>query len=57
MVQNPVRAGWMADATTWPFSSYPEYMGLRQGMLSQPEIVLSQFASSQTLGVSKTPGV
>ena len=42
---NPVTAGLVTHPADWPFSSYQDYVGLRQGTLPKPEIVLSQFAS------------
>jgi REP element-mobilizing transposase RayT len=43
---NPVLAGLGRRPEDWEFSSYREYVGLRQGALPTPEIVLSQFSSS-----------
>lgn len=42
---NPSIAGLVERAEDWEFSSYQEYVGLRDGTLPKPEIVLSQFAS------------
>ena len=42
---NPVRAGLAQKPQDWVYSSYPEFIGLRQGILPFPEIVLTQFAS------------
>jgi len=42
---NPVVAGLVERAEDWEFSSYREYIGLRDGTLPNPEIVLSQFSS------------
>ncbi len=42
---NPVVAGLVERAEDWEFSSYREYIGLRDGTLPNPEIVLSQFPS------------
>ena len=42
---NPVFAGLVQRAEDWEFSSYRDYLGLRQGNLVQPEVVLSQFPS------------
>ncbi|HKZ55476.1 MAG TPA: transposase [Anaerolineales bacterium] len=42
---NPVRAGLVDRPEDWPYSSYPEYLGLRQGLLPSPESVLDQFGS------------
>ena len=44
---NPMLAGYGAAPEEWEFSSYPEYIGLREGTLPQPEIVLSHFQSSE----------
>jgi putative transposase len=44
---NPVMAGLVERAEDWEFSSYREYIGLRDGTLPKPEIVLSQFPSRQ----------
>jgi REP element-mobilizing transposase RayT len=40
---NPVRLGLVSQAEDWPYTSYPEYLGLRRGTLPQPDIVMSQF--------------
>ena len=40
---NPVTAGLVERPEDWEFSSYHEYIGLRNGTLPEPEIVLSQF--------------
>jgi putative transposase len=42
---NPVRAGLTRRVEDWEFSSYPEFVGLRNGTLPQPGVVLSQFPS------------
>ena len=42
---NPVMDGLVERAEDWQFSSYQEYLGLRNGTLPRPEIVLSQFRS------------
>ena len=42
---NPVMASLVERAEDWKFSSYCEYVGLRDGTLPKPEIVLSQFPS------------
>lgn len=44
---NPVRHGFCDSPGDWEFSSYPEYTGLRKGMLPKPDIVLEQFESRQ----------
>ena len=40
---NPVMAGSVKQPEDWEFSSYRDYIGLRQGTLPTPGIVLSQF--------------
>jgi putative transposase len=42
---NPVEAGLVKSPAEWPYSSYRDYIGLRNGTLPKPEIVLAQFAS------------
>jgi hypothetical protein len=42
---NPVTAGLVAGPADWEFSSYQDYIGVRQGTLPKPDIVLSQFPS------------
>ena len=42
---NPVTAGLVRRAESWESSSYLDYIGLRKGTLSKPEIVLDQFPS------------
>ena len=42
---NPVLAGIVDNPASWKFSSYQDYIGLRDGTLSKPDIVLSQFPS------------
>jgi REP element-mobilizing transposase RayT len=42
---NPVLAGIVKHPQDWEFSSYREYVGLREGTLPVPDAVLSQFAS------------
>jgi REP element-mobilizing transposase RayT len=42
---NPVEAGLCARPEDWEFSSYRDYVGLRQGRLPRPDIVLGQFSS------------
>ena len=40
---NPVMDGLVRRAEDWEFSSYRDYIGLRNGTLATPEIVLAQF--------------
>lgn len=42
---NPVVDGLVNQAEDWEFSSYRDYVGIRGGTLSRPDIVLSQFPS------------
>ena len=42
---NPVAAGLVESLAEWRYSSYLDYVGLRQGSLPRPDIVLSQFPS------------
>jgi putative transposase len=44
---NPVTAALVQHPADWEFSSYRDYVGLRQGALPQPDVVLSYFASSK----------
>lgn len=44
---NPVFAGLVERPQDWEFSSYPEYVGMREGRLPRPKIVLSQFGSGK----------
>jgi REP element-mobilizing transposase RayT len=44
---NPVIAGLVGKAEDWEFSSYREYVGLRQGTLPKPGLVMSQFAGRE----------
>lgn len=43
--QNPKVAGLVETTDKWMYSSYPDYVGLRQGNLVDFESVLSQFSS------------
>jgi REP element-mobilizing transposase RayT len=42
---NPVIAGLAKEPEGWPYSSYRDYVGLRQGTLPRPAFILSQFPS------------
>jgi len=42
---NPVTAGLVARPEEWIFSSYRDYIGLREGTLPVLDVVLSQFPS------------
>ncbi len=45
---NPVIAGLVPNPEDWEFSSFRDYVGLRDGTLPQPEIILSQFSDKGT---------
>lgn len=40
---NPVKAGFVTKPEDWKFSSYREYVGLRNGEIPNPTIVMSEF--------------
>ena len=42
---NPVEAGYVDKAEDWPFSSYRDYLGLRQGTIPQSDVVLRRFGA------------
>jgi putative transposase len=42
---NPSRAGLVEKTEQWEYSSYPEYLGTRSGVLPRAEHVLSYFQS------------
>lgn len=42
---NPVTAALVQRPEDWEFSSYPEFIGMRDGTLPNPAIALSQFSS------------
>ena len=44
---NPVTTGLVAQPEDWAFSSYRDYIGLRDGTLPVPDVVLSRFPSRQ----------
>lgn len=44
---NPVEANLANHPEDWEFSSYREYIGIREGTLPKPEIILSLFSSRQ----------
>jgi putative transposase len=44
---NPVKAGLVKEPTAWPYSSYSDYIGLRDGTLPKPMIILNRFPSRQ----------
>lgn len=44
---NPVKSGLVKRPEGWEFSSYHEYVDLRQGTLPQPQYVLPQVGSAE----------
>ena len=42
---NPVRAKLVKHPADWPYSSYSDYIGIRNGTLPQTDLILSQFAT------------
>ena len=42
---NPVKAGLVQAPADWIYSSYQDYIGLRQGTLPSPDLVLNRFPS------------
>lgn len=42
---NPVRARLVDHPADWPYSSYNDYIGLRNGKLPQTDLILGQFPS------------
>ena len=51
---NPVAAGLVKQPEEWSFSSYQDFVGLRQGTFPKPDIVLSQFADGRNQGMQKS---
>jgi REP element-mobilizing transposase RayT len=45
--RNPVEAGLVTTPQAWSFSSYKDYIGLREGTLPQPDDVLALFPSRE----------
>jgi putative transposase len=43
---NPVAAGLVEKADDWVYSSYLDYLGLRDGNLLNPSMILAQFGTS-----------
>ena len=44
--RNPVEAGYVQDLTSWPYSSYPDYIGLRDGALPNSHLILRSYRSA-----------
>lgn len=44
---NPVRAGLVTTPEEWQYSSYQDYIGLREGTMPKMEYVLSDFTDRQ----------
>lgn len=49
--RNPVKAGLVKHPQEWEFSSYRDYVGMRNGTLPKPDIVLSQVPSKEAYRV------
>ena len=49
--RNPVKAGLVKHPQEWEFSSYCDYVDLRNGSLPKPDIVLSQVPSREAYRV------
>ena len=45
---NPVKDGLVADLFDWPYSNYPEWLGLRNGVLYDPAFVAEHFRPVNT---------
>ena len=43
---NPFKAGLVKNLENWKYSSYPDYLGLRNGKLPNKNLILSFFPSS-----------
>ncbi len=44
--RNPVDAGYVDQAEAWPYSSYRDYVGLRDGMIPHSDVILGRFSSA-----------
>jgi len=44
--QNPIEAGIVNDLSAWPWSSYLDYVGRRDGILCEKSIILEQLKTS-----------
>lgn len=44
---NPKVAGLVADAQGYPWSSYPDYLGLRNGVLCEKDFILKMFPGKE----------
>jgi putative transposase len=49
--QNPKVAGLVKNLSSYVYSSYPDYVGLRNGSLCVKDIVLEQFSSTEAYDV------
>lgn len=54
---NPMQAGLVKKPHEWIYSSYPEYIGLRKGLLPKPDFILGQFIRKKTSEVWETSEV
>jgi putative transposase len=43
--RNPIEAGYVERLTEWPYSSYPDYIGLRDGTLPSSHLILRSYES------------
>lgn len=48
--RNPVEAGLVSRCADWPWSSYLEYVQLREGTLPHPAVIMEEFTSSEAYG-------
>ncbi len=44
---NPLTAGLVKDLTDYPWSSYPDYLGLRQGTLCEKDFIIKMVGSPE----------
>ena len=44
---NPVAVGLVSKAEDWEYSSYRDYLGIRNGTLPKPDVILDQFHSRE----------
>ena len=43
--RNPIEAGYVERLTEWPYSSYPDFIGLRNGSLPSSHLILRSYTS------------
>ena len=44
---NPVKAGLCSDPADWSYSNYPEWIGIRNGVLFDPALVKAHFSTAE----------